>query len=78
MGMVQTGFRRSTNPVGTVILLYYLEVRRDSVRASLSPQLSTCDLPRACDLVQIDAIDALSRNPLHEEVVTQRFGAAAR
>jgi len=28
--------------------------------------------------VQIEGIDALSRNALHEEVVAQRFGAAAR
>lgn len=59
-------------------LLSYLEVWLDCVRASLSPQLSTCDLPRACDLVQIEGIDALSRNALQAEVVAQRFGAAAR
>jgi hypothetical protein len=48
------------------------------VRASSSPHLSAGGLSHARNLVNLDAIDALSRNPLHEEVVAQRFGAAAR
>jgi len=58
--------------------LSYLEVRLDCVRASSSPHLSAGGLSHARKLVNLDAIDTLSRNPLHEEVVTQRFGAAAR
>ena len=50
----------------------YLEVRLDCVRASSSPHLSAGGLSHARNLVNLDAIDALSRNPLHEEVVTRR------
>ncbi len=46
----------------------YLEVRLDCVRASSSPHLSAGGLSHARNLVNLDAIDALSRNPLHEEV----------
>jgi hypothetical protein len=58
--------------------LSYFEVRLDCVRASSSPHLSAGGLSHARNIVNLDAIDALSRNPLHEEVVAQRFGAAAR
>jgi hypothetical protein len=48
------------------------------VRASLSPLLSTCDLPRACDLVQIEGIDVNCRNPLQAEAPAQPLGRWAQ
>ena len=57
-GVLYRLFARATTVRAYLRIRQNLQVRRDSVRASLSPHLRTCGLSHARNLVQIEVIDA--------------------
>ena len=56
-GVLYRLFARATTVRAYLRIRQNLQVRRDSVRASLSPHLRTCGLSHARNLVQIEVID---------------------